>query len=201
MTASRRSSSSRSVGKSASKPHGKSWPPARYLDVTIVYLEMWGRPDVAAPPPPRPDVAVVRAERPALSYYRYLYERVGEPWLWYERRAMSDDRLASIVQDPAVEVQVLHAGGEPAGYAELDCRTSGEVELAYFGLMSEFIGQGLGAYFLAWAVERAWSRGTRRLWVHTCSLDHPRALATYLAAGFDEYARERVRIADPRTHL
>ena len=185
--------------KSSSKS-GKSHSP-RYLDVTIVYLEMWARPEVAARPLPRPDVTVMRAEQPTLSFYRYLYERVGEPWLWYERRVMTDDRLAAIVQDPAVEVQVLHVGGVPAGYAELDCRTSGEIELAYFGLMTEFIGQGLGAWFLAWTVARAWSRDPRRVWVHTCSLDHPRALATYLAAGFDEYARERVRIADPRALL
>jgi GNAT superfamily N-acetyltransferase len=89
-------------------------------------------------------------------------------------------------------------GGVPAGYAELDCRHSGEIELAYFGLIPEFIGRGLGAYFLAWAVDRAWQREPRRLWVHTCSLDHPRALATYRAIGFAEYARESVRIADPR---
>ena len=173
-------------------------PPKRYIDVTIHYLEMWSRPHATPRDAPRADVAVVRAERPTVAFYRYLYDRVGEPWLWYERRVMSDERLAAIVQDPAVEVQVLHAGGEPAGYAELDRRASGEVELAYFGLMPEFIGRGLGAYFLAWTVDLAWDQEPRRLWVHTCSLDHPRALAAYRAAGFAEYARERVRIADPR---
>lgn len=175
--------------------------PPGYLEVTIVYLEMWSRPDLALPPLPRADVIVMRAERPPVSFYRYLYEQVGGPWLWYERRQLSDDRLAAIVQDPEVEVHVLHVAGVPAGYAELDCRAAGEIELAYFGLMPEFIGQGLGAYFLAWAVERAWQRDPQRVWVHTCTLDHPRALAGYRAAGFTEYARERVRIADPRRRL
>jgi GNAT superfamily N-acetyltransferase len=175
--------------------------PPGYLEVTIVYLEMWAPPELTPPPPPRPDVIVMRAERPPVSYYRYLYDRVGEPWLWYERRLMSDERLAVVVQDPEVELQILHVAGVPAGYAELDCRATGEIELAYFGLMPGFIGHGLGSYFLAWAVNRAWDRDPRRLWVHTCSLDHPRALATYVAVGFTEYARETVRIADPRPFM
>ncbi len=173
-------------------------PPAGFLEVTIVYLEMWARPEARPRPAPRPDVTVVRAVRPTVSFYRYLYDHVGGPWLWYERRLMSDERLRRIVQDPAVQVHVLQVAGVPAGYAELDCRAAGEVELAYFGLLPEFIGQGLGAYFLAWAIDRAWDQGPRRLWVHTCSLDHRRALECYYAAGFAEYAREDVRIPDPR---
>ena len=144
---------------------------------------------------------MVRAHSPTVSFYRYLYNEVGGPWLWYERRRMSDRRLAQLVQDPAIEVQVLQVGGVPAGYAELDRRTPGEIELAYFGLVPDFIGRGLGAYFLAWAVHRAWDLAPRRLWVHTCSLDHPRALATYLGAGFAEYSRETVQILDPRALL
>jgi GNAT superfamily N-acetyltransferase len=173
-------------------------PPAGYLEVTIFYLEMWSRPDAPPAAAPRPDVVVMRSERPTVSFYRYLYEQVGTRWMWYERRLISDDRLAAVVQDPDVHVHVLYVGGSPAGYAELDCRAAGEVELAYFGLLPDFIGYGLGSYFLSWAVHRAWDQGRRRLWVHTCTLDHPRALATYRHIGFSEYARETVRIADPR---
>lgn len=167
------------------------------LDVTVVYLEMWAGREAAAEAP-RADVAVVRAHRPTVAYYRFLYDHVGGPWHWYERRDMDDHRLARTVQDPAVEVDVLQVGGVPAGYAELDGRVAGEIELAYFGLMPEFIGRGLGAFFLGWAVRRAWELGPRRVWVHTCSLDHPRALGTYLRAGFAEYARETIQITDPR---
>ncbi|HWM87171.1 MAG TPA: GNAT family N-acetyltransferase [Kofleriaceae bacterium] len=176
-------------------------PPSGYIEVTIMYLEMWTRPGLPPVAPPRPEVTVMRAQRPSLSFYRYLYNQVGGPWLWYERRLMGDDRLRVIVHDPAVEVHVLYAAGVPAGYAELDCRAVGEIELAYFGLVPEFIGQGLGSYFLAWAINRAWDLQPRRLWVHTCSLDHVRAQGTYKSAGFSEYARETVHIADPRSLL
>jgi GNAT superfamily N-acetyltransferase len=168
------------------------------LDVTIVFLEMHRAPTRPAPEPPRPDLTIVRASDPTVSFYRYLYGEVGRTWLWYERRRMGDGELAAIVKDPAVEVHVLYVGGVPAGYAELDRREPGQIELAYFGLIPAFIGAGLGAYFLAWSIDRAWSYQPARLWVHTCSLDHPRALPTYVNAGFAEYARKSVRIPDPR---
>jgi GNAT superfamily N-acetyltransferase len=168
------------------------------MDVNIIYLQMTEPPTGLLPDPPRRDLLVMRAEQPSVSYYRYLYDHVGSPWLWYERRLLGDDALATIVRDPAVEVHVLYVAGVPAGYAELDRRVAGEAELAYFGLLPDFIGQGLGAHLLGWAIRRGWRGGPRRLWVHTCSLDHPRALDTYLASGFKEYRRESKRIPDPR---
>lgn len=170
------------------------------LEVTTIYLQMLWPPRAGQqePPPPRDDLVVMRADKPPIRFYRYLYDNVGAAWLWYERRLLGDEQLAAVIHDPAVEVNVLHAGGVPAGYAELDRRTPGQVELAYFGLMPEFIGQGLGGHFLRWAVKRAWVPGPDRVWVHTCSLDHPRALETYVAAGFHEYKRETSSIPDPR---
>jgi GNAT superfamily N-acetyltransferase len=80
--------------------------------------------------------------------------------------------------------------GVPAGFAELDRWEDDEIELVQFGLMPEFIGQGLGKYFLQWTIDRAWSYQPRRFWLHTCTLDHPRALPNYVAAGFAIYKEE-----------
>src|SRR5260370_29736357 len=87
-------------------------------------------------------------------------------------------------------VHVLMADGVPAGFAELDRRREGEIELVQFGLMPEFIGQGLGRYFLQWTIDRAWSYDPRRFWLHTCTLDHPAALPNYRKAGFEIYKEE-----------
>ena len=173
----------------------------RTLEVTTIYLQMMWPPHAGqeTPPPPREDLHVLRADKIPVRFYRYLYDNVGAAWLWYERRLLGDEQLAAVVQDPLVEVNVLYAGGVPAGYAELDRRAPGQVELAYFGLMPDFIGQGLGGYFLHWAIKRAWVPGPDRVWVHTCSLDHPRALETYVSAGFHEYKRETCNIPDPRS--
>ena len=82
------------------------------------------------------------------------------------------------------------AEGVPAGYAALDRRIEGEIELMQFGLMPEFIGQGLGQYFLQWTIDKAWSYRPRRFWLHTCTKDHPAALPNYLKAGFAVYKEE-----------
>lgn len=119
--------------------------------------------------------------------------------MWWERRLLDDGALKTIIQDERVEIFVLYMGGVPAGYVELDCRILGEIEVAYFGLMEEFTGQGLGRYFLDWAVHQAWSHDEiNRVWLHTCSEDHPGAIALYQRAGFQPFDQQTVTIDDPR---
>lgn len=164
----------------------------RMVLVTVTYLEMRSLDERrVAPEWPEP-TTIVRAERPTISFYRYLYGTVGADWDWYERRRLSDEALAAIIHDDAVEVFVPYVRGVPAGYAELDRRVDDEVEIAYFGLMPEYVGRGLGPSLLGWTLDRAWSYRPRRVWLHTCSLDHPKALAVYRQAGFEVYDREEV---------
>jgi GNAT superfamily N-acetyltransferase len=161
------------------------------MNVKVTYLQMFS-PSARIVQPPRDDLVVMHAQKPTIAYYRFLYDAVGRPWQWLRRKAMSDAELAAILHDPRDEVHVLHVAGVPAGFAELDRRCEGEIELVQFGLMPEFIGQGLGKYFLQWTIDRAWSYGPRRLWLHTCTLDHPRALGNYREAGFEVYREEMV---------
>jgi GNAT superfamily N-acetyltransferase len=162
----------------------------RRIKSLVTYLEMTSPPAPPARLAPRPDLEIRRARSPTVSFYRYLYAAVGEPWTWTVRRGLSDAELQAILSDPRVEVNVLWVGGVPAGYAELDRRAPPDIELAYFGLMPEFIGQRLGGYLLDWAIRHAWRTRPRRLWVHTCDLDHPRALEVYQRAGFRIYDRK-----------
>lgn len=169
------------------------------LSTVVTYLEMTAKPTAPSLPRPAAKIALMRAETPGVAFYRFLYDTIGANWLWYERRIMADEDLANIIQHEAVEIYVLYVGGVPAGYGELDRRAAGEVELAYFGLMPDFIGRGLGRYFLSWLADQAWTYEPARLWVHTCDLDHPGALQLYQAAGFVPYQRETVTITDPRS--
>ena len=168
------------------------------LDDVVTYLEMKERPTRPPVPVPQGKLALMRAERCSVAFYRYLYNTVGENWLWFERRLWSDERLAALIQKPEVEIFVLYVGGVPAGFYELDRSADDEIELAYFGLVPEFIGRGYGAYLLRAAVDSAWQHNPRRLWVHTCTFDHPRALGGYQRAGFVVYRREPVTFDDPR---
>jgi GNAT superfamily N-acetyltransferase len=168
------------------------------LDDVVTYLEMKERPTRPPVPVPQGKLALMRAEPCSVAFYRYLYNTVGENWLWFERRLWSDERLAALIQKPEVEIFVLYVGGVPAGFYELDRSAAHDIELAYFGLVPEFIGRGYGAYLLRAAVDSAWQHNPRRLWVHTCTFDHPRALGSYQRAGFVVYRREPVTFDDPR---
>ncbi len=108
-------------------------------------------------------------------------------------RILSDDDLAAVIQDPPNEIHVLHVDGSPVGFAELDRRQADEIELVQFGLMPEFIGQGLGSWFLKWTIDEAWSHQPKRFWLHTCTLDHAAAVPTYKKAGFVQYRQDEIR--------
>jgi len=168
------------------------------IEVTVTFLEMKARPQRPMTPAPPLNLAVLHAEQPSIAFYRFLYNTVGERWLWWERRELSDAVLARIVQDPRVEVYVMYVDGAPGGFAEIDRRDPSAANLAYFGLMPEQIGRGLGPFLLDWAIDAAWQGGARRLLVNTCTLDHPKALGLYQRCGFRAIRREDVRIKDPR---
>jgi GNAT superfamily N-acetyltransferase len=98
-----------------------------------------------------------------------------------------------------VETWVAYLAGTPAGYFELEAQAEGNVEITYFGLLPQFIGRGLGGPLLTATVERAWAMGARRVWVHTCSLDHPSALPGYQARGFRVFEVEHAEQDLPDT--
>ncbi|TCS64106.1 GNAT family N-acetyltransferase [Varunaivibrio sulfuroxidans] len=172
------------------------------IESTITYLEMTKRPLSPTPRPsntaPGERLSLMRALRPTVSFYRFLYGTVGAPWLWYERLLLDDHTLARTIQNDDVEIYVLYLGGVPAGYSELDARDPQDIELAYFGLMPEFIGRGLGRFFLRWTIDQAWTHAPRRFWVHTCTQDHPSAVGLYQKEGFVPYDQKRIVIEDPR---
>jgi GNAT superfamily N-acetyltransferase len=168
------------------------------LDVITTYMEMTERPTRPTVPCPPGQYAVLRLERPSPTFYRYLYSLVGERWMWSDRRKMSDEKLDAAINAEGIEIFVLYASGEPAGYVELDRRAKPDIRIAYFGLAPFFIGRGLGRYLLNWAVDLAWSYGPARLLVSTWSFDHPRAFANYQRAGFRPYQQARGKIRDPR---
>jgi len=170
-----------------------------YIDVVITYLEMSAPPTRPSLPAPTGEkLALLRVEAPSVAFYRFLYEQVGDPLFWYERKLLSDAELQAIIDDPKVELYVPYVAGAPAGYVEIDRRPAPDVSLAYFGLMPGYIGRGLGWYLLNWAIDTAWSSGPQRLIVDTCTQDHVRALQTYQRAGFQPYRQERKAIIDPR---
>lgn len=138
-----------------------------------------------------------RLERIAddLRRYRALYARIGQPWLWFTRAVLDDEALGRIIAHPQVEALALAGEDGDVALVELDFRRPGECELVFFGLVPESCGRGLGTGLLREALRRAFARPVSRIWLHTCTLDHPAALPLYLKAGFRPY-RRAVEIAD-----
>lgn len=170
-----------------SKPGNDS---GRRIPMVVTFLEMTSKPSALPPPMPKGKVAIMRAAHPPVHFYRYLYDTIGDPYFWVDRRKLSDKALGEIVQHPEVELHVLYLDGNPAGMAELDLRDAATGQLAYFGLMPEAIGKRLGYFFCYHAVMNAWARPISKLLINTCTLDHPRALPLYQRLGFVPYARE-----------
>ena len=165
-------------------------PPGKIAAV-VTFLDMREPPAL----PPAAGEWALDPIGPDLNRYRALFRRVGEPWLWFSRLVMPEAELRAILSDVRIDAFALRAGGEDVGLLELDFRTPGECELAFLGVVPEKIGSGAGRFLIGEAVARAFARPIRRLFVHTCTLDHPGALAFYLKAGFRPY-RRAVEIAD-----
>jgi GNAT superfamily N-acetyltransferase len=157
------------------------------VEVTTWYLQMLSPDELRRVGPPTPEAWIERADIPSPELSRFLYTAVGGPWYWTNRLGWDYARWLEYLDRPAVETLVLYVSGTPAGYVELEVQADDNVEVAYFGLLPRFIGQRLGGYLLSAGVDRAWAQGARRVWVHTCSLDSPKALANYQARGFRIY--------------
>ena len=153
----------------------------------IYYLEMKSQDELIAKPAPA-GIIITEAQIKNYRFNRFLYQLVGEPWTWTDKLSQSNDQWQEYAEAHNVRTWVAYVQGSIAGYYELQLQAEGNVELVYFGLAPDFIGKGLGGYLLTHAIQTAWSlTGTRRVWVHTCTLDHPSALENYKARGFTLY--------------
>jgi GNAT superfamily N-acetyltransferase len=166
------------------------------LAAVVTFLDRTERPEVEVPPS---TLHLLRIYDPTPDRYRALFRLVGAPWLWFSRLTLDDEQLLAIVRDPKVELFAVQDGnGRDVGMLELDFREPGSCELAFVGLVPDLSGLGHGKWLLAEAVSRGWRDGVSRVHVHTCTLDHPAALAAYRRAGFVPVKRAVERFPDPR---
>lgn len=161
------------------------------VSVVRTFLEMRSPQELRAREAPPPDRTRIERLASSPAEYRALYQGVGRAYHWTDRDVWSDATLMEYLRRPSVAVWVLRMNGESAGYVELVAHDDGSVEIAYFGLLPAFVGRGLGAHLLTFAVQEAWRMGAKRVWLHTCTLDSPVALPNYLARGFQPVREER----------
>ena len=171
--------------------------PAGHVAAVATYLEMYA-------PPPRAETSPVPAGSrfdplgDDVGRYRRLYSEVGQDWLWFSRALMADGALRAVITHPKVEVLAFVVDGRDTGIVELDFRKAGRCELAFLGLVPSALGHGWGAVLVTEAIRRAFARTIDRLWLHTCTLDHPGAVRFYVRSGFRPYRRAIEIVRDPR---
>jgi len=177
-------------------PDGYSDVPAGKVAAVVTHLEM------TACHEPRPDPAgawsLRRVEMPPLDWFRDLYLRVGEEWLWFSRIRMPNADLAVRLHSLQVEVYALADDGRDEGLLELDFREPGQCEIGMLGVTAKLVGTGAGRWLMNRALEIVWSRPVERVWLHTCTFDHPAALAFYQRSGFRPFRRQVEVADDPR---
>jgi GNAT superfamily N-acetyltransferase len=165
--------------------------------VVTTHLEMTDPGELRPGRSPAVAVRVEQAMLPSPELSRFLYTAVGGDWYWTDRLAWSYAEWLRYLDRPGLETWVATVSGTPAGYYELERQAEGDIEIAYFGLLPRFIGRGLGGHLLTCAVRRAWEMDARRVWVHTCTLDGPAALANYRARGFRVFKEESAEVDLP----
>jgi len=160
------------------------------VKVTRTYLEMRALAELQGAGSADTRIRIERMLDCPPSVFRYLYVEVGRNYHWIDRLPWTDDDIARHLLQPEISLWLMTYDGKRAGYFELRKCEDGSVELAYFGLLPEFLGRGLGKHLLTYATEQAWANGANRVWLHTCTLDDQAAMPNYLRRGFRPFKTE-----------
>lgn len=165
------------------------------MQVTRTYLELRAPGEFRPAFGDFPGIAIERVAHPTPALYRHCYRTVGEAYHWRDRWDWSDAQIAAHLAQPEITLHTARRNGRLVGYYELR-RVPDErsVEIAYFGVFPDALGQGLGKHLLSCAVRDAWALQPARVWLHTCTLDHPAALPNYQARGFRRYKSETYEV-------
>jgi len=163
--------------------------------VTRTYLELGSPDDLRPAPPPHPAPRIQRLGECPASFYRYLYAEVGRAFHWTDRLGWSDETIREHLATPGLTLWLLTWEAAPAGYFELKPHGDGSMEIAYFGLLPEYIGRGWGKYLLTEAVRAAWSTSPSLVLLLAVTLEHPAALPSYLVRGVRTVREDQYTVA------
>ena len=178
-------------------PPGYHPLPQGHMANVVTCLEMTARPALR-PVPPLDGASLERLGATDTERFRALFRAIGQDIMWFSRLLLSEERLAAIIGDPKVFCHALVKDGADIGLLELDLREEATCELSFFGVVPAAVGGGAGRFLMNEALTRAWAQPITRMWVHTCNLDHPKALDFYRRSGFRPYAMMVEVHPDPR---
>ena len=140
---------------------------------------------------------LVKKIKPDFQLNKFFYKQVGKKHRWIDRLSWSDGKWINYISNKNLETYIISESDELAGFFELLYNPElNETEISYFGLLEEYIGKGIGGYALSVAIKKSFEKNIRRVWLHTCTLDHPNALKNYIARGMTVFKKENINILD-----
>ena len=140
---------------------------------------------------------LVKKIKPDFQLNKFFYKQVGKKHRWIDRLSWTDGKWINYISNKNLETYIISESDELVGFFELLYNPElKETEISYFGLLEEFIGKGIGGYALSVAIKKSFEKNIRRVWLHTCTLDHPNALKNYIARGMTVFRKENINILD-----
>ena len=171
------------------------------LRAVVTHLEMLPPYRLSPSFDMEPGYSFSHIENVAIADYRQIYNEIGMDWHWVNRRHMSDGDLSAIIHKPTTEVFFLKQNNRIIGFTEFNLAPFPDVEIVFVGLVSEFIGHGLGKAILSAGLDYLYSKNPQRIYIQTCSLDHPNAISMYQRFGFKAFSRQNVLLENEQFTL
>ena len=159
------------------------------------YLEIHSLDDLVKPKYPSTEFVVELIDPANFQLNKFFYKNIGKKHHWVDRLVWTDNQWIKYTVDKKVKTYVLKKQDDLVGYYELILHSNkDETEIAYLGILEEYQRQKLGSFILTSAIINSFSFNPKRVWVHTCSLDHQNALSNYLSRGMKIFKKETIEI-------
>jgi ribosomal protein S18 acetylase RimI-like enzyme len=157
------------------------------------YLHLFSSSDLIKSNCKEKNLEVTLENKPKIDFCKFLYKEVGRDFFWRDRLKWRDQEWLDYISNVFFKLYILKKNNNLAGYYELlyDPKIP-SIEIAYFGIFKEFFGKGIGGHLLTDAILTSFNQKINKVWVHTCTLDHPNALKNYLARGMKVFKTEKI---------
>ena len=165
------------------------------IDVDRSFLEINTIENLKQSKSPGPNFKIIQVDPPDFQLNKFFYKQIGRNHRWIDRLAWADEKWIQYVENPRIKTFILKDNSNLAGYYEtIRDLDNDNCEIAYFGILEEYIGKKCGGYLLSEAIKRLFEEGMSRVWLHTCSLDHENAIKNYLARGMKVFKSEKINV-------
>ena len=161
------------------------------------YLEINSIKELKTKRIPSDNFFLKEADKDKFDLNKFFYKQVGKKHRWIDRLSWTDEKWINFISNKNLETYVISESDDLIGFFELLYNPDlNETEISYFGLLEEYIGKGIGGYALSEAIKKSFEKNIKRVWLHTCTLDHPNALKNYIARGMRVFRKENINILD-----